>query len=468
MRASIEAEKLGYPSASLVCEGFLGQGATTASGFGMPNIPLAKVPGHVDLQTKEELTKNVNNVTVDLIVKAVTIQPEAVKSAVEPGLKDIVFSGSFEEVNKFFLENEWSDGLPVVPPTISKVEEFLKFTARKPDEVIGVLMPANREVKIWNVAVNGVMAGCRPEYMPVLISLIEAMADHKYGVEHSGNTPGSETLITINGPIIKDLNFNYEQGVLRDGYQANTSIGRFWRLSLMNLAGFLLHKTDKGTFGGTWKVVLAENEDAVAKIGWKPTSVDMGFKAGDNVVTISRHTGSGVIVSVVGSDAKSILPYITDSVLRQVGWEMLFTTTPDMGCSQKPHLILSPVLAETFAKSGWSKKDVQNYLFQNARMPAWKAEKYVNDWTKFVPGSPKICDMVKKGSLPKLFCESDDPNRMVPIVCSPDDFLITVSGDPLRSNAFVFVSNGILGFTTTKKINLPPNWSKLLKEAKEK
>ena len=113
---------------------------------------------------------------------------------------------------------------------------------------------------------------------------MEALADPKYGLEHTGNTPGPETLIILNGPIIKQLNFNYRQGVLRDGFRANTSVGRFLRLYLRNVAGFLPHKTDKGTFGGTWRVVMAENEDALAEIGWEPLCVDMGFASGDNVV----------------------------------------------------------------------------------------------------------------------------------------------------------------------------------------
>ena len=143
---------------------------------------------------------------------------------------------------------------------------------------------------------NGVMAGCRPEYMPILVALIEAMCDPQYGVEHSGNTPGADTLIILNGPIIKQLGFNYTQGVLRDGFLPNTSVGRFWRLYLRNVAGFLLHKTDKATYGNTWRVVLAENEDVLAKIGWEPNSVEMGFEAGDNTVTIARYTGGGSLL----------------------------------------------------------------------------------------------------------------------------------------------------------------------------
>ena len=181
-----------------------------------------------------------------------------------------MFQGTFEAVNAHFYEREWSDGLPIVPPTLEKIQEFLSFTDRAPDDLLGILLPENRAATVWAVAVNGVMAGCRPEYMPILVALAEAMADPYYGVEHSGNTPGSETLIVLNGPIIKDLNFNFTQGVLRDGFMPNTSVGRFWRLALRNIAGFLPHKNDKGTFGNTFRVVLAENEDALAKIGWPP------------------------------------------------------------------------------------------------------------------------------------------------------------------------------------------------------
>ena len=130
------------------------------------------------------------------------------------------------------------------------------------------------------------------------------MCDPHYGVEHSGNTPGGETLIILNGPIIKELGFNYTQGVMRDGFLPNTSIGRFWRLYLRNVAGFLPHKNDKATFGNTWRVVLAENEDVLAKIGWEPNSVEMGFAAGDNTVTIARYTGGNSHLVGLGQHAR--------------------------------------------------------------------------------------------------------------------------------------------------------------------
>ena len=97
-----------------------------------------------------------------------------------------------------------SDGLPIVPPTVERVAEFLRFCDRPGETELGVLLPDKRHATVWNVAVNGVMAGCRPEYMPILVALVEAMADPRYGVEHSGNTPGAETLIILNGPLIKE------------------------------------------------------------------------------------------------------------------------------------------------------------------------------------------------------------------------------------------------------------------------
>jgi len=465
LRASAVAERAGVPTASLVCEGFRGQAATTATGLGLPGLPTALVPGHVDVQSVEELRQNVATVTVDAVIRNLTEAPARVgAAAVEPAPRDVVFEGTLDEVNRFFYENDWSDGLPIVPPTPDRVAEFLRFCDRPGETSLGVLLPDRRRATIWNVAVNGVMAGCRPEYMPILVALVEAMADPRYGVEHSGNTPGAETLIILNGPLIKELGFNYEQGALRDGIQANTTIGRFWRLYLRNIAGFLHHRTDKGTFGNTWRVVLAENEDALRRIGWSTIAEDEGVLAG-NAVTISRYTGGGVIASVFGNTPQRMLPYLADAVVTKVGWELLFTVGMGVG-SQRPLLILSPILAETLAKGGLDKAALKERLFELVRIPAAKLERYVGEWTNLVPGRPTLTGLVKAGLIPAVFAESDDPERLVPIVCRAEDLMIAVSGDPLRTNAYAFAHNGILGYPTTKPIRLPAEWPRLLREAR--
>ena len=453
-------EAAGIPSASLVCEGFVRQAAATSIGLGLPSMPVALVPGHPGAQSDEVLRDNVLKVTAADVIRNLTVDSGALAAgASEPGDRDIVFSGGFDEVNHYFYENEWSDGLPIVPPTLARIKQFLRFTDRRPDDVLGVVLPDNRAATVWSIAVNGVMAGCRPEYMPILVALIEAMVDPTYGVEHSGNTPGAETLIILNGPIVKRLGFNYRDSVLRDGFQANTSVGRFWRLYLRNVAGFLLHKTDKATFGNTWRVVAAENQDVLARIGWKSISAEMGFDEQDDTVTISRYTGGNVIASVSGSTPEKIMPILADAILRQVTWQLTFTMGAGYG-TLRPLMLLSPILAETIANGKWSKQDVQQYLFDHARLPAWQFERILRDWLEKPVWN--LAEEEREGRIPKLFHESDNPNRMVPMVFKPEDFMIAVTGDPLRTNAYVFAHNGRLGFPVTKKLSVPRFWDEVV------
>ena len=311
----------------------------------MPNLPYAVHPGHLNLATVEQVQKNAAGIMLDQVIKGLTVQPPEEKSSEEPGLRDIVFRGTFEEVNAFFYEREWSEGLPVVPPTVEKVEHFLKFTERSADDVIGRLLPDNREATLWNIAVNGVMAGCRPEYMPVLVAIVEGMADPVFGQEHLGHTPGTETLIIINGKIIRDLDFNCTQGALRPGFQANTSVGRFWRLYLRNVAGFLPHKTDKGCFGGNFRIVLAENEDALAGVGWEPLSVDQGFKAGDNVITVTSCTEATQAIEVGAPTAEEILKNIE----ARMADNHLFIQFFFRGMRTRPTIVITPAVLKVFS-----------------------------------------------------------------------------------------------------------------------
>ena len=448
-------EAAGRASSSLICNGFMTAAVNTSIGLGMPNLPVAGVPGHPGVQSVEQLRENILGVTLDQVIANLTQAPAAVVNEQEPGARDIVFSGGFDAVNRWFTAQELSDGLPVVPPTRARIDAFLRCCDRDPDEVLGIILPDSRAATVWSVAVNGVMAGCRPQYMPLLIALAEAMADPYYGVEHSGNTPGGETLIMLNGPIAAQLGFNCEQGVMRDGIQANTSVGRFWRLYLRNIAGFLPGKNDKATFGNTWRVVVPENEPFVAQIGWQPMSVDMGFNAGDNTVTIARYTGGNHVSSVSGSTPEALMPYIADAVVKQHSWQLMFSVGQGKG-TLRPLILLGPIIAETLAQGGWSKADVRQYLYDHARVTAAEFERYLRDWT-----NKPIWDLTEEARfkrIPQVFHESDDPQRRVPLVWEPDDFMLMVTGDPARNSVYVFAHNGVLGYPTTHPVRLPANW----------
>jgi hypothetical protein len=131
-----------------------------------------------------------------------------------------------------------------------------------------------------------------------------------------------------------------------------------------------------------------------------------------------------------------VLPYLADAITKQVGWQLVFTVGMAT-VSQQPLLVLSPILAETMARSGYSKRDVQEYLFKRARIVARKFEQYIGKYTHFIPDNRTQVDLANIGKAPRIFAESDDPDRMEPIVGAPGDFLIAVSGDPLRTNAYV-------------------------------
>lgn len=449
LRASAASERAGVPSSTLVCEGFLGLASAASVGLGFPDLPVARVVGHPGVQSGDTLRNNTLEVTLDQVIRNLLSAPAQPRAGGEPGARDIVAKGGFDEINAYFYANGLSDGLPIVPPTLERVEQFLRHTDRDREESLGTLLPDSRAATVWSVAVNGVMAGCRPEYMPVLVALVEAMADPAYGVEHSGNTPGGETLIVLNGPVIQQLGFNYTQGVMRDGFQANTSVGRFWRLYLRNVAGFLPHGNDKATFGNTWRVVVAENEDVVRRIGWTRNSEDMGFSASDSTVTIARYTGGNHISSVSGSTPAEMLPYLCDAMVKQYSWQLMFTVGQGMG-TLRPLMLVSPIIAETIAGWGWSKQDLKRHLFEHARIPARQFERILRDWTQ----KPiwNLAEEAEAGRIPRVYHESDDPERLVPLVWEPGHYMVVVTGDLTRNSVYIFAHNGVLGFPVAKRI----------------
>lgn len=444
-------EKLGIPTVTVLCSGFVLQGKATAKGLEMPNLPHTIHPGHVNLVNDEQLEKNCLGPMLDQVIAGLTVQPPEDTSSKEPGLRDIVFEGTYDEVQEYFLQNEWSEGLPIIPPTVERVEKFLEYTDRSPDEVIGLLLPDNREATVWNVAVNGVMSGCRPEYMPVLIAIVEAMVDKEFGVEHLGHTPGTETLIVVNGPIVKELKFNAKQAALRPGFQANTSIGRFWRMMLRNVAGFIPHRTDKGCFGGNFRIVLAENEDACAELGWEPMNTDFGWAPGTNTVTISSCTEMTQAIEVGAPTAEEILRNIE----ARIADNHIFVQFFFRGMRTRPTIVLTPATARLMADAGMSKYDVKKHFHDNVKL-----------WVNRLSGMivQRFYRGIDAGNWPEQLGTSRDLNRYIQLTSEPDDYMIVVSGDPDRDHVMICSQNGYIGYPVSKKIELPARWAKLPKK----
>ncbi|MDB5610243.1 MAG: hypothetical protein JWP25_7143 [Bradyrhizobium sp.] len=454
MRASAVMEKAGIATASLVCEGFAGQAHAVSPGLGCAWLPVVEMPGYVDSLSDAELREMVLSHTQHAVVKCLTTKPISQgRAAKSYSPEKIVATGDFNEVNDTYRAEGWSDGLPIVPPTTDVVQAFLKFTKDSPDRLIGCVQPSGSGVTIWNVAVNGVMAGCAPEYMPVLVAIAETMASPEYGVEHSGDTTGGDPLIVLSGPVIESLGFNCANGAMREGARANTTVGRFVRLFLRNIVGLRPGEGDKCTFGHSARLVLAEHEPEISKLGWTTFAERRGFAKGSNVVTVGRFTGDTVVGSIYGRDPEDIALYLADGLIRQSGWELCFTAGLAPG-THRPLLVISPMVAKTLAKAGSNIEDLRDRLYRHARITAWKFEAYIGKYSNFVPGRRTLRQLHDDGLAAGQFAESDDPNRLVPIVQRPEDILIVVSGDPYRSNAMAFGSNGLHGFPTSREIRL--------------
>ena len=419
------------------------------------DLRVATYPGVISMHDRATVAKNIEDVLVDQMVAQLTAREATVEDSAdnaEPDDREIVFKGTFEEVNEHFQRNQWSDGLPIVPPTLEKVEAFLRHTDRAPSEVLGVMHPSQAEATVWKVAVNGVMAGCRPEYLPVLLAIVDVMCDAEYGMKHGGSTPGWEAMIIINGPIREQLGFDDKQGSLRPGNQANTSIGRFYRLFARNVPRFLPGTTDMATFGQMFRAVVAENDEACAGMGWAPLHVTRGFKPEDSVVTITSVRASSDPFSTAGESAKRHLDLIVDWVKR-----MIEPYQSSRGYVESHVLLLSPVIATILANAGYSKRDVEEYLKQHATVPARYYEWHMMLADHHTPGTT-LAGLVEKGELPAAWRLSDDPERLVPLMLPETQWLIVVSGDPLRNRSSIYRQNFKQGYATSRKIEL----SKLL------
>jgi hypothetical protein len=455
----VAAEKAGVPSVSIVTSGFLGQARAIAQALGIQDLPVAEYPGVVAMDSDEELGQKTRSVLYDNILAALTKPVKNIVTQREPERTDIAFEGTLDEVQEFFHRRQWSDGLPVIPPTLERVERFLAFTDRAADERIGILLPENREATVWNVAVNGVMAGCRPEYMPLLLAVVEAIADPNFRIQDAGSTPGWEPIVILSGPIIKQLDFNYETGVMRVGRQANSSVGRFLRLYMRNVAGLriLPMSTDKATFGDTFNLVMPENEDVVEELGWEPFSVYRGFKPGENIVTVQSVAYASAPIASGGDKARDHLDTLVEVIggaaapwtHMAVNWRRFF-----------PLIALGPSVARQLARDGLSKRDVAQYLYDHSKVSAGSLERlaWQGGMTLF-----NLPQWVKDKEIPEAYHESDDPDRLVPVFFKPEWIEIIVSGDEGRNRSRGYIQNHEQGEPVSRRIELPASWEQLLK-----
>ncbi len=427
----------------------------------MSDLRIAHYPGTPMVDSSEELRRKVESDLLPQIVAGFTsklVVRQMHDSAPEPAPRDIVHRGTLEEINDHFYSEMWSDGLPIFPPTIAHIERFLCFTDRAPDEVIGVCPPDNREATVWNIAATGVMAGCRPEYMPLLLAVVDVITDPEFRMQDAGSTPGWEPLITISGPLATQLDFNSGASVMRIGRRANSSLGRFLRLILRNMAGFRFAPGagDKGSIAQNFFVALAENEEACSEIGWPPYSVDRGFEAGDNVVTVQSVVSVSPPLYTGSDDPMEHARVLAEVIGQSCGyWSPVAMTY----ARNDPLIVMGPSIAKVFATHDWSKADIRQYLYDNTWIAADDAERYAYyiGLTGF-----SLRSHVAKGLLPAEYHASDDPKRRVRMFLNPESIGIVIAGDPDRNQSKCYCSNHTQGPPISRIVALPRVWHSLM------
>jgi len=456
LRAAATVEKLGIATVSIIASGFLKQAEVISKGLGVP-LAIGCYPGAPMVDSIEQLARKVDDTLAPALIGKLTGDvPRQQVAGAEPQSGAIVCSGTLDEIQERFDLELWSDGLPIVPPTRERVAAFLAYTRREPHSAIRALPQEGRAATAHSIAVNGVMAGCRPEYMPVLIAAVEAICDPLFRIEDAGATPGWEPLVIVNGPIVKELDFNYGQGVMRIGRKANSSIGRFLRLYLRNICGYRIPPGagDKGSIGQSFLMALAEDEDSAREIGWTTFAEDRGFSRSDNVVTVQS-------VVCISPPTLSSGDHAIDHV-REWADIMGQTFISRAHANFKrgawnPLIVAGPSIARVIAGE-WSKDQARCYLHDNVLISAEKAMHYG------IMTSTKIdfAQLVKDGVLPPEYAQSDDPKRMLKVIIKPESVGIVIAGDPGRNQSRGYVNNHSQGPPVSRRVELPSDWAQRL------
>ena len=269
---------------------------------------------------------------------------------------------SLEAANDWFCDQKLSDGLPIVPPTRERVERMLTGTHRDPQEIIGQVPPKWAPATIEKIAVNCVMAGCLPEYLPVVIAAVEGIMEPRfnlYGVQATTGYAGPALL--VNGPVRNELGINCDAGVFGPGYRANATIGRAIRLILITVGGGYPGDTDRATFGwpGKYSFCFGENEE---KSPWEPYHVSRGYKPEQSTVTVCGINGF-IPMHTAGSSGEEALSSLAEVIAMHHGGSHL-----DVGSfgGGTPLVALCTEDAEIMARDGITRADIREYLWEHS------------------------------------------------------------------------------------------------------
>jgi hypothetical protein len=338
-------------------------------------------------------------------------------------------------VMEFYAEQEWTDGLPVVPVTESYLSDFLATTNRDPEAVLFAVPHLNRECTVRLAAINAAMAGCRPDYFPVVVAAWDAIAKEPYpkrGIWQS--TTGTAPLLIVNGPVRARIGLNSQGNVFGSGFRANATIGRAIRLTCINVFGLQPHQLDQATQGtlAKYSACIAENEE---ESPWAPLHAEYGLDPADSAVTAL------VVRSCMHIEARHTrlpeqLALDLANTVRRTG-ALIHETSSAL-------VVLGPEHAQVFAGAGWSKDDVRQAIYDravNSRADLVAVGKEAisrhTRWRVPADHPDAIPDQASQGATPD----------QVPALISPNAILLAVAGARNAGVSTVIETFGVRGDT---------------------
>ncbi len=265
---------------------------------------------------------------------------------------------------EFYFEQGWTDGLPVVPPTAEKIGAFLDAVGRSPSEILGTEPVRGRVVTVEKVAINAVMAGCRPEYFSVVLATIEAMLEPEHNLHAvTVSTMGAAPLLVVNGPIINEIGLNSGVSVFGPGNRANATIGRAVRLTIMNVTGAVPGDLDQSSLGhaGKYTWCIAEDQETSP---WQALHVDRGYASSQSTVTVFPGLSPIQVSNFGGGSPEAALMGVSDG---------LVVAGPG---NAEIVVVLTPETITHIKAGGWWKEQVARFLWEQSRRTAGEWEEH--------------------------------------------------------------------------------------------
>jgi hypothetical protein len=455
-RDAVDLEKLGKPVAFMVTRPFLANARFVARREGLSDIALVGVP--VDsLPLVEEIRQlNLAEKAADDVIRALTEWKPQPEPESEVADKILTFGGddyetARESMEKYFLKRGWSDGLPLVPATPDAVNKLIAGVDLSSDRVVGVVEPGGVKATVRDIAINAAMAGCLPQYMPVVVAAVEAITDPAFNLREVQCTScNMAPLLIVSGPgLIEDLNINCGFGALGPGWKANATIGRAVRLLMTNLGRTWPGKNDMKTLGTPFRSVslIGENEGAFAG-AWDPLRVAEGYSLDQPTISVMpAMSWQPDIVQPEPPTVKRIVEYIAkqgkvkhDRLAGNWGMDNL--------------VVICGSTFDCIRREGYSRLDLQKALYDAIQIPT----------SEFLNGRD-VRELPAFGRLPEWIKErcNAGPNTLIPLLAGPGSIRICITGGegPYGISYVSTFGYGPARFVT-KSIFLPGSWKSLL------